>query len=166
MRTKEVAPPPPSVELRRLAAAELSLVSRIGYVLLLLVALGMTLVIAALWLTEPSLPRRAQAAFAVMLVIGVSWVAFAIWVLTRRHALFARDRVIAGRMALTFAIVFLAGALGIGIATGRSAPFAAAALGAAMVAVAALQLARARRLVKHLIERRDALQRELGRSTR
>jgi hypothetical protein len=69
-------------------------------------------------------------------------------------------------MAVTFTSVFFVGALGIGITTGRSAAFTAAALGAVMVAVAAVQLVRARRLVKQLIERRDALQRELGRSTR
>jgi len=151
-------------DLRGIAAAELSLAARIRYVALLLAALAMTVVIGALWITEPSLPVRTQAAFGVMLVIGVSWTAFASWVLTRRYPLFARDSVIAGRMAVLFACVFVAGALTIAFITAQTAAYAAAGLGMVMVAAAGLLLARAHRAVARLMSRRDELRRELGKA--
>ena len=59
-------------DVRTLAGAELSLKSRLGYVALLLVSLGMTAVILSLWLTEPALPPRAQWAFGAMTLIGAA----------------------------------------------------------------------------------------------
>src|ERR671918_2584122 len=103
MITTDDAPPRISASAwQRLADAELSVRSRLGYVALLLVALMMTSVIGALWMTEPVLPWRTQLAFGMMIVIGLSWVAFALWVLTHRRVLLARDSVVAGRMAVTF----------------------------------------------------------------
>jgi hypothetical protein len=163
MTGQDITAPTPSAELRRLVAAELSLTARLGYVLLLLAALTMTTIVTALWLTEPVLPVRARIAFAVLDVIGASWMVFALWVLTRRRALFARDSVIAGRMAVTFSSVFVVGALATGAVTGDRAPFAAAALGVVMVAVAAIQLSRANRAVARLRDRREALEREIAR---
>ena len=46
--------------IRRLAFGELSLRARLGYVALLLVATAMSVVILALWFTEPALPMRTQ----------------------------------------------------------------------------------------------------------
>ena len=61
-------------DVRKLAGGELSLKSRLGYVMLLLVSIGMTTVIISLWLTEPALPMRTQWAFGVISLIGASWV--------------------------------------------------------------------------------------------
>lgn len=94
---------PPSVaDIKKLAAAELSLPSRRRYVLLLFVAVTMAILVTSLIATEPALPPRTQAAFAVMLAMALVWAGFAGWVLSARRALFGRDRVIAARLGLTF----------------------------------------------------------------
>jgi hypothetical protein len=151
---------------RQLVDTELSLPSRLGHVALLLAALGMTVIIVSLWLTEPALPVRTHVAFGVMTAIGLSWSAFAIWVLTNRRVLFARERIVAGRMAVTFAAVFTAGALIITAATKAAAAFIAAGTGVVMVAVAIVILRRAHRVSAQLMARRDALERQLAGSVR
>jgi hypothetical protein len=153
-------------DLRRLADAELSLPPRLGYLALLLLALSMTALVTALWVTEPALPARVQVAFATMILIGISWVTFASWVLTHRRTLLARHGVVAGWMAVVFTSVFLFGALGVGVTKGGSAPYAAAAMGGVLLAGAIAMLVRARREFARLTERRDALQRDLGGSAR
>jgi hypothetical protein len=162
-RPSEVSPLISAAAVRQLAGVELSLRSRLGYVALLLAASSMTVVILSLWLTEPALPRRTQLAFAVMSVIGTSWVAFALWALTHRRTLLARDSIVAGRMAVTFTSVFVIGAIAVGVATRAAAPFAAAALGFVMLAPAITLLVRAHRTFARLTERRQTLERELGR---
>jgi hypothetical protein len=150
--------------LQRLTDAELSMPSRLGYLALLLAALTMTGVIATLWATEPVLPLRAQVGFGVMVVIGSSWVAFALWVLTHRRILFARHSIVAGRMAVTFTSLFVLGALLLGFTSGRSEPYKAAAFGLVMLGAAVL--VRAHRRFAQLNERRAVLEREIGRSAR
>jgi hypothetical protein len=55
-----------------------------------------------LWATEPTpLPARTQAAFAAMIVVGLTWAGLAVWALAHRP-LFAVDRVIAATLALGF----------------------------------------------------------------
>lgn len=147
---------------RRLADKELSVPSRLRYVGLLLAALGMTVVVASLWATEPSLPLRTHIAFGVMTVIGLSWSAFSVWVLTNSRVLFARERVVAGRMAVTFATVFTAGAAATSAATGAVAALAAAGTGVVMLFVAVIVLRGARHASARLLARRDALERELA----
>ncbi len=156
-------PPGISTDLRRLADAELSLPSRLGHVALLLGAITMTIIVSSLWLTEAQLPVRTRIAFAVMIVIGLSWTAFAVWVLTHRRILLARHRIIAGRLAVTFTAVFALGALGVGVATGRPEALSAAGLGTMMLVAAVALLIRAHREFSRLVSRRDALAREIGR---
>jgi hypothetical protein len=165
-RSPDFPPSMPTAALRHLADVELSLRSRLGYVALLLAALSMTIVVAALWLTEPSLPLRTQLAFAVMTVIGAGWVLLAVWVLTHRRRLLARHGIVAGRMAVTFTSVFVLGALAVGFATGLAAPFFAATLGMVMLVGAVTVLIRAHRTFAHLTERRQTLERELGKDTK
>jgi hypothetical protein len=167
MKGSSMVPPAVSPDaLHRLADAELSLASRLGYVALLLASLAMTAVVTALWLTEPALPVRAQIGFAVMIPIGLSWAAFASWVLTRRRVLFARHSIIAGRMSVTFTTVFVVGAAILGFTTGGAGPFAAAAVGLLMLAAAVVILRRAHANFARLSERRKALEDQLGRSGR
>jgi hypothetical protein len=167
MTTTENTPSPVSAAaLQRLADAELSMGARLGHVALLLVALMMSSVIAALWLTEPALPGRTQLAFGMMIVIGLSWVAFALWVLTHRRVLLARHRIVAGRMAVTFTALFLAGALAAGYQTGGRAAFAAASLGVVMLGAAVAVLLHAHRTVARLTARRRTLELELGRNAK
>jgi len=148
--------------IRELARAELSVKARLGYVGLLLAAAALTTVILALWLTEPGLPLRTHAAFGAMCVIGVSWVALASWVLTTRRVLFARDQVVAGRMAVMFTAVFATGALAAVIATRSDAALGAFATGAVMLSAAFIVLRRARRRFTALSARRAELERLLG----
>jgi len=152
----------PLERLRALADAELSVPARLAHVALLLVSSAFTVALGSLWATEPSLPTRTHAAFGVLLVIGVSWSIYAIWVLTQRRVLLARQRVIAGRMAVTFSATFTLGAALVGVSTGRSAGFAAAVLGVVMFIVVFALLARARRRFDALAARRAMLERELG----
>ena len=149
--------------LQRLTDAELSLRSRLGYVALLLAALMMTGVISALWLTEPELPARTHLAFAAMIVIGSSWVVFALWVLTHRRVLLATHRIVAGRMAVTFTALFVLGSLAAGYRTGGPAAYAAAVLGLVMLAGAVTMLILAHRKFRRLTELRMALERAVGR---
>ena len=115
-------------------------------------------------MTEPELPRRASIAFAVMTAIGLSWMGFAVWVLTHKRIPLGRQRIVASRMALVFSSVFVAGALLVGYETGRSAALTAAGMGMVMVLVALAMLILARRAFAHLAKRREALEEQIGRS--
>jgi hypothetical protein len=144
-------------EVRKLAGGELSLKARLGYVSLMLVASAMTTVIASLWLTEAVLPLRTQLAFGVMSLIGTCWTVFSLWVLATRRPLFARDRLIAGRMAVAFTSLFLAGAIAAVMVANNVAAYAVLFTGAAMLAVAIRVLMGARRRFAELLARRAEL---------
>ncbi|HET9862902.1 MAG TPA: hypothetical protein VFP37_05630 [Steroidobacteraceae bacterium] len=145
------------------ARANLSLAARLGYVGLLLASAALTTVVVTLWITEPSLPARTQIAFGAMSLIGVSWCALAAWVLRARRPLFARDRVIAGRMAVAFTSVFAAAALAWAVFVGGPAAYGAFASGMVMLAAAIAVSARARRRFALLAARRQELEQALGR---
>lgn len=149
-------------ELQHLTARLLSPRSRYGHVALLLAALMMCVLLGALLATEPALPGRTQVAFAVMLGIGASWVAYAIWVLRHRAPLLGQHRIVAGRMAVIFTALFLAGGVGTAAATGGAAFQAAAVIGAGMLVVAASVLVQAHRLVARLQAQRQELERRLA----
>jgi hypothetical protein len=148
-------------ELQQLTARALSPLSRYGHVALLLAALLMSVLIAALLATESTLPPRTHVAFAVMLAIGISWVAYAAWVLTQRRPLMAMHRVIAGWMAVAFTTLFVLGAGAVAVVSGETAAFAALGTGVAMLlaAVGVLRAARAR--FAALTQRRQELERAL-----
>jgi hypothetical protein len=159
-------PTPPATladDLRQLTALELSLSSRLRYVALLLAASAMSAIVIALLVTEPRLPMRTSMALGVMAVIGVSWMIFAAWVLTRKRVLLGSHRIVAGRLAVVFSVVFVIGAVAVGLTTSKASPYAAAAIGAVMLSVAVTILARAKRQFAQLSKRRDELQRLLGR---
>ena len=159
-------PSPPLGDVRRLLDKELSRPSRIGYLTLLAGSLTMAVVVASLWLTEPLLPTRVRVAFGLMTVVGLSWAALAGWVLTTRRVLLGRDRVVAGRFAVTFTAAFVIGALTLGYMSGGTAPYAAAMMGLGLLAGAIALLVRAHRRVARLTARREALERELGETSR
>ena len=163
----DYTPPSPLVDdLRRLTASELSLPARLGYVGLLLAAATMTVIVTALLITEPLLPLRASIALGILAVMGLSWVCFAVRVLSHRRILLGGHRVVAGRLAVGFSAVFCIGALVVGYATSSRSALAAAAMGAVMIAIAVGMLVRARRSIERLSERRDELERQLGRRGR
>ncbi len=164
--TRTDSPQPFTTELQRLARTELSRPARVGHVLLLLLSAGMTTVVVSLWLTEPALPARAAAAFAVMTVIGLGWMGFAVWVLTQKHVLLVRQRLVAGRMAVAFCGLGVAGAAAVALVTSQPAAWAASAMSAALLAASVLIWRRAAADVTALTARRDELARELGRRPR
>jgi hypothetical protein len=148
--------------IRRASLGALSMRARVGYVALLLMSIAGAGALVSLWATEPTLPARTHAAFAVLLAVLLSWAAFAAWVLRTRRALFGRDSVIAARLSITFSAVFAAGMAALGLGTGLTGPWAGAGVGLLMLAVALLNLRRAMRRVVALTARREALARELG----
>lgn len=145
-------------DVRELAGAELSLRSRVGYVALLMGAAAMTVVIVSLWITEPELSARTQLAFGVMSLIGSSWMALSTWTLRVRRPLFARDRVIAGRLAVAFTSLFAAAGVAAVIVAGNAASYGVLATGAVMLALAVQALNAARRRFASLTARRTALE--------
>lgn len=157
-----LAPPPPE-SLRTLLDSELSVPSRVGHVALLLGASLMTTVVVSLWATEPVLPVRTQAGFALMTVVGVAWATFAAWVLRHRRPLYARHHVIAGRMAVLFTSLFVIAALAVGVSTGARAAYVAATAGLSLAAAAVVILVRAMQEQRRLVERRAILARERAR---
>ena len=161
--THHTPPPALAADLRRLTVLELSLPARLRYVALLLGAAAMTAIVSALLLTEPELPLRTSIAFAVMTVIGLSWMAFAAWVLMHKRILLGQQRVVAGRMALVFCSVFVVGTLLIGYQTGNPSALSAAGLGLVMLLVALTIFIRAKRSFAQLSKRREVLEQQLGR---
>ncbi|MFG6429145.1 hypothetical protein [Roseateles sp. LYH14W] len=141
--------------------SELSARSRFGHVLLLLAAATMATLTGSLWATEPALPARTAAAFAVMTGMGLCWVAYAAWVLTTRRVLLGRQRVLASAMGALFSGVALAGALAAGLLADVPAAWPAALVFAAMAALAVVMLVRAQSDYARLRRRRAELEQRL-----
>ncbi len=150
----------------RIVSAELSTGPRIAHALLLAAALSGTVVTLSLFITEPDLPLRTRAAFAVLSLIGMGWTTYALWVLTQRRVLYARQQVVAGWMAVAFTSVFTLGALAIGIGSGMLVGFVAGAIGVAMVGAALVLLSRARRRLAALTAKRRALETQMAERAR
>jgi hypothetical protein len=161
-----VSDPALVARLERLARTELSLRARLAYVLLVLVASTMTIAIVSLWLTEPSLPARTHAAFAMLTVIGLAWTIYGAWVLRARRVMLARQRVMAGRLAVTFTGAFTLACVLLAATTSVAASWPAAAMGIVLLAVAIALWRRAEANYAALAARRDTLERELQRSAR
>lgn len=149
-------------ELQRLTARTLSPAARYGHVALLLIALAMSVLLAALLATEPALPARTRAAFTAMLLIGGGWIAYSTWVLRQRRPLMAQHRVVAGVMSVVFTGAFFASALVAALVTNHIVAATAAVAGATLLALAIAVLIQARRRVEELQTRRRELERLLG----
>ncbi|MDI1464662.1 hypothetical protein QEZ54_27195 [Catellatospora sp. KI3] len=111
--------------------------------------------IGVLWITEPQLPARTQVAFAGLVAIGLAWAGYGIWALTRRTPLFARDRVVAGWLAVgatTLLAVFTAA-----VAVARQRGWALPAVALALLLLAAVNLVRARAVRSELLRRKHEL---------
>jgi hypothetical protein len=156
----------PSVvdDLQRLTRTELSTRSRIRHVLLALVASAMTIVIASLWLTEPTLPPRAHVAFALLVAIGCGWTAFSAWVLSAKRVMLATHRVVAGRLAVTFTGAFAAGCVLLVLISDVRAAWPAAAMSLTLLAVALMLWRRAETGRAELLARRELLQQQIDRA--
>jgi hypothetical protein len=153
------APRPSVADVQRLVAAQLSVPSRVGHVILLVASLVVATAVASLWATEPSLPVRTHVAFAFIVSAAAAWAVFAAWVLARRRVLFGADRVLAAKMGMTFSALAAAGmaALGYWGGLGRGA-YSGALVQILLCAVAVVLLIRARRHVTALSRRRQELE--------
>ena len=140
-------------EMQRRMSAGLSMRSRAGYTLLLVVSVAMTAMTGSLLATEPDLPDRTRLAFAVLTLIGVAWTLLAAWVLARRHVLLAEHRIAASWLATVACGLFLAGT----IAFRSQLPAAALGVAGLMMGAALFCVMQARRYRAGLIARRDAL---------
>jgi hypothetical protein len=138
-------------ELLQRLEAPLSLRRRVLYLTVGLAGLTGSALIALLWATEPALPTRTQAAFAVLITIGLGWAAFGAWAVTRRAPLYARDRVVAAGLALAAWLLFAAGATAIARHQAEPWPIIVVAL---LGAAATANLVRARRARAELQQRR------------
>jgi hypothetical protein len=159
-----VSPPDPGAvaALERLARTELSRGSRLGHVVLALVASTMTTVVVALWLTEPALPARTSAAFGLLTAIGLGWVAYSAWALRARRVALARQRVVAGRLAFAFTGVFAAGCLVLGLTTTIQAARPAMTMSLGLLVMALWLWRRAEAAHARLLARRETLERVLA----
>lgn len=144
-----------------LAQSQTSFRSRIGHLALFLVTTGASVTLVSLLATEQGLPSRTTAALAALLVINLSWMAYAAWVLTARRAMLYNHRVVAGWIAVVAAAAFSAGASAIGAATQAAAAYSAAGSGLALLAIAIFLLMRAKRNYRTLQMRRSKLEARL-----
>jgi cytochrome bd-type quinol oxidase subunit 2 len=108
------------------------------------------------------LPGRTRIAFVVMSVIGISWIGLATWALTTHKPLAARDRVIAGWMAVVFTSGFLAFTVLTVFISRNAAGLSAVLMGLVLLGVAIRALRKARQKFAELSARRVELQRLLG----
>ncbi|TCC57985.1 hypothetical protein E0H73_26915 [Kribbella pittospori] len=87
----------------------LSLRRRVRSLVQLFGASAVVGLVGTLWLTEDGLPVRTHIGFAAVMIVGLLTIARAAQVLRRRGHLFARDRVIAGWIAVGSAAVLAIG---------------------------------------------------------
>jgi hypothetical protein len=163
MTTSDRPDPSLVAGLERLARTELSLGARLVHVALALVASAMTIVVVSLLLTEPALPLRTVVAFALLALIGVGWVGYSAWVLTARRVMLARQRVVAGRLAVVFCGAFTGGCVVLAFTTGVPAAWPAMAMSVVLLAAALTLWRRAETAHARLLVRRNALEREVAR---
>ena len=146
-------------EMQQLAAAQLSLRSRVGYTVLLVASLTMAVAVGSLWATEPSLPARTHAAFGVIVGMALAWSVFATWVLTRRRVLLGMDRVLAAKIGMGFSALSTVGMWSVGYWSGMGRPaYVGALVNGALCVVAAMLFVRARRRLEVLVRRRRELE--------
>jgi len=146
-RTRPTTPRPPTDEMQRRLAAELSPASRLLYAALLLIALAVSGATISLLATEPDLPLRTTLALGAIAFGGLCWAGLFGWTIARRKVLLGRHRVIAGLLASVMSALVLAGAVAIALLYPpfRTAAAGAAASGAVSAIAALLLSARARR---------------------
>jgi hypothetical protein len=146
-------------QVQAMARRELSMPTRIGYLLLLMLTLMGAGLISTLWITEPEpLPLRTQVAFGLLVAINLSWSALFSWVLTQRKVLFAIHNVLAGWMAVAFCSIFLLAGLAIGwMRMNTTALVLVGVVGSVQLLAAIIMLRRSRRRQRELLARRDEL---------
>jgi len=151
-----------AADIQRMLRAELSLKTRMMYLAGLLAAGTFAAALLSLWFTEPHLPLRTHIAFGILVVINLAWTFFCGWALTRKKVLYARQGVIAGRLAALWSAVFMCGALIAGYTSGHlRGGMMAAASGFVFLAFALVVLRRALARHQELLRLRHSLDLDL-----
>jgi len=146
-------------DVRRMLRAELSFRTRAAYLAALLLTTTFAIALLSLWLTEPHLPARTHVAFALLVMINMGWSALCAWALAQRKVLYARQGVMAGRLAVLWSAVFVVGAVAAGYASGRAgAGLLAALLGMLLLGAAVLMLRRATVRHQQLLRLKQSLE--------
>src|SRR5262245_26102062 len=91
--------------------SELSQSARLGRIALLVAAAMATVAVGLLGGTNPSLPSSARGVFVMIAALGLLSAVFGLRTLSHRGALLARQRVVAGRVAVALSAVVALGAL-------------------------------------------------------
>lgn len=149
-----------ATRLLRLNTQVLTPFARYAHVALLLASAGMAVVLASLLATEPMLPLRTQMGFVAMLCVALAWIGYAAWVLGQRRPLFARHRVVAGRMAVGFNAAFVTVAATAFAMSGASLARNAVFAGVVMLTLAIVALVRANGEATRLLAMRRQLERD------
>jgi hypothetical protein len=151
-----------ATDIQRMLRAELSFKTRAMYLVGLLATASFAAALLSLWLTEPHLPLRTQIAFGLLVVINLVWTFFCGWALTRKKVLYARQGVIAGRLAALWSAVFVGGALIVGYTSGHArGGMMAAMTGLVFLAFALVVLRRALARHQKLLRLRRSLDLDL-----
>jgi hypothetical protein len=153
VRTRRSSPE----DLLALAETELSRVSRLGQVMLLLAFVVMVGIIGLLGITEPLLPSRFRVVFAAITAMGVLGTVSALWTLRTRGVVLARHRVIGCRVAVALAATIVLGASIIGVVKGIPSAFAVAGFGVIVLGGTIALLRQENRKFSALTARRHAL---------
>lgn len=151
-----------ATRLQHMNTQMLAPLARYGHVALLLAASGMSALIAALLATESALPLRTQMSLGALLAVGLAWVGYATWVLRQRRPLFARHRVVAGRMAVGFSTAFFVVATTAFAMSGAPLARNAALAGLVMLVLATVALLQANIVAARLVAMRLRLEQATG----
>ncbi len=145
--------------LRALTQRTLSSPARYFHVAVLVMALIMCSLLGALLATESDLPGRTQLAFSALLALGIGWVVYAGWVLTRKNTLLVHQQVVAAWMAVSgTGAFFLCSAVAMWLSTSATA-MAALGTAATLLGGAAWLLARSTHRLGQLKALRITLER-------
>ena len=151
-------------DVRRMLRAELSFRTRAMYLTGLLLTTTFAVALLSLWLTEPRLPARTHVAFALLVIINISWSTLCGWALAQKKVLYARQGVIAGRLAVLWSAMFVVGALAAGYASGHTgAGFLAALMGTVLLGGGLVVLRGATRRHHQLLQLKQSLEAALHR---
>lgn len=156
-------PNPPIASLKH-ARIFASFRTRIAPLVLLIASTGMSVLLASLLLIEENLPARTVAALAILLLIGLCWIGYALWVLTARRSMLSNHRVVAGWISLGAAITFTSGAAAVDATSNVAAARPAAGFGLILTITAGALLVRARRHYAALLARRADLETRIAMS--
>lgn len=144
-------------QIQGLVRDELSRRARGSHAALLVASLAMATMVSSVWLTEPWLPTRTHVAFALVVVVALTWAGHATWVLTHRAVMLVPHQVQAARLAMACCLAFVTGCVTAWAIIGGAAPVMATMTSLVMLIIAVINLRRVRVRYIALLHRRSEL---------